>query len=287
MSFRTVAAATLGLAASLYGVTLPAQTPGLPELQPRLPPDVPPPMMLPDLTITAVQFEGGVFYGQCNRVRIVIRNAGHADASGPVPLRFTSAITSAESTVSRNLQYPRSIAAGATATLVVDAMSVSPLARNGAEQISVTVDPDRRILESSQTNNSFFVPLAVLTSGTNCPALRLVRGSAIEGSPIPFMMIIDRSFPRPMSVSWRTQQGAAIERPLCGGAGDYAGASGTVVFPAGTTTLQRTVYVQTCRDTEREPIDTPMSLQVTGSVNVTLPTPASVTGVIQDNLAPP
>ena len=35
-----------------------------------------------------------------------------------------------------------------------------------------------------------------------------------------------------MSVSWRTQHGAALERPLCGGAGDYAGASGTVVFPA-------------------------------------------------------
>ncbi len=269
------------LLAALPGAAAMAQTP-LPDLKPQLPS----PKILPDLTVTQIDFVNGVFHdGPCNRVAITIRNSGHAVAPGPIAVRLRLTITGAEAARSIDQPYPGRLDPGASAVVFFDAYDVTQLARSGAVEIRSTVDVSNTIVELDEGNNTRQVPPQTLASGSNCPVLRLIPGIGVEGAPVPIGIQVDRSFPRTIQVQWRVQQGAAIAGAQCGGGADFVLASGTVSFTANATDLLRTVYIQTCRDTQRE-IDEPLSLRVTGSRNVKLPAQPFVTGVVRDNQAP-
>ncbi len=241
---------------------------GAQTVQPRLPPALPSPQILPDLVVSQIQFEGGVFVGPCNRVGVTIANVGNSAVTAPVAVRLTTSIPATEATpASIDRQYGGGLSAGASATVFFDPYVLPADPTQLQIFVTAVVDPADEILELNGSNNLRTVEQAVLATRSACPALAVSGGSALEGSHVVFSVTVDRRFPRDVSVSYATAPGTAREGACTNG--DYPARSGALRFPANTDPRPQQVSVGTCQDLSKEP-DKGFSLRLSNPVNGTI-----------------
>jgi hypothetical protein len=269
---------TCALIATLWTSALPAQT-----LEPKLPPSLPSPQILPDLVVSRIEFVGGVYLGNCNRIGVTITNAGNSGVTAPVTVRLTTAIPVTEATpASIDRQHTAGLAAGASATLFFDPYALAIDPTQVQVFINAQVDPSNEIIELNESNNLRAVEQAVLATRTNCPVVSVTGGSALEGSPVAFSVTVDKRFPRDISVSYATANGTAVAG-ACSGGGDYLARSGTLRFPASTDPRPQIVSVSTCQDLPNE-ANEGFTLRLSNPVNATV-RPSQAAGTIQNRPA--
>jgi hypothetical protein len=264
-------AALLGL---LSGTAI-AQT-----IEPKLPPSLPSPQMLPDLVVSQIEFVDGVFVGPCSRVGVTISNAGRAAVNAPVTVRLATEIPATEATpASIDRQHSAGRAAGASATVFFDSYHLGVDPTLVQVFISALVDPVNEIIELGESNNRRVVEQSVLATRTDCPVVSVSGGSAREGGPVAFTVTMNRSFSREVSVSYATANGTAVAGS-CSGAADYVARTGTLRFPANTAPRPQVVSVNTCQDMPNEPDET-FTLRLSNPVNATIGQ-KQATGTVQN-----
>jgi CARDB protein/Calx-beta domain-containing protein len=254
-----------------------AQTP-----LPKLPPSLPSPILrFPDLVVTAVNFEGGVFFGSCNRVSVTVKNAGISGVANPVTVRLNVSVPVAEALRNYDQLTSGGLAAGASTQVAFDQVGIP-----GGVPFSVgaSIDPANAVQESNEGNNGMSVPASQLTSGTDCPRLSVAGGRAVEGKAVRFRVGLDKTFPRTVSVKFATADVTARGGPACSRDADYRTLGGTLTFPANTTALAQFIDVATCSDDVIEPAER-FDFRLSDPVNASLPQDISATGTI-DDLAP-
>lgn len=259
-------------------------SPAMPQtIEPKIPPSLPGPQMLPDLVVSRIEFVDGVFIGPCSRVGVTISNVGRAGIGAPVMVRLTTAIPATEATpTSIDRQFTAGLAAGASGTVFFDPFDLAVDPRRVQVFISAEADPANEIIELNQSNNRRDVEQSVLAARSDCPFVSVSGGSASEGSPVGFILRMSRPFPRDVSVSYATANGTAVAGP-CTGIGDYVSSDGHITFAARTTSLTRTVAVPTCTDGREESSES-FTLRLSGPVNATI-RPSQATGTIQNRPA--
>lgn len=271
------------LRASAILATLWTGAPVAQTLEPKFPPSLPSPQILPDLVVSRIEFVGGVYLGNCNRVGVTITNSGNSGVTAPITVRLTTSIPVTEATpVSIDRQHTAGLSAGASATVFFDPYNLAIDPTLVQVFISAQVDPVNEIVELNESNNLRTVEQAALATRTNCPVVSVTGGSALEGSPVAFSVAVDKRFPRDISVSYATANGTAVAG-ACNGGGDYLARSGTLRFPANTDPRPQVVSVSTCQDLPNE-ANEGFILRLSNPVNATVK-PSQAAGTIQNRPA--
>ena len=193
---------------------------------------------IPDLTVARITFVRGVFTGECNEVRVDVKNSRKIGVSQPIPVRLTSPTVEGSETI--NGVLPNGIGPGRTASVTFTGVFYGG-------SVTATVDPTNVVAESKEGNNER--TLADQPIG-HCPLLRIEGGvSASEGDPVRFTVSMEGKFPETVTVLYSTSNGTAKGGGSCDklSESDFLSVEkGTVRFQPGVT--KQTISIKTCAD---------------------------------------
>ena len=234
-----------------------AQTPVPQFPKPRVPD------MSSDLTVSNLRYVG------CDQLGANVRNSGNLPIVQPFNVSFVGVYPGGEAQAGLGEVTLQGLTAFATAT------PTSATAAAGYMLYFVRADSTGAVAEANATNNE---AIAQPTQLVNCPNVSVRSASNREGAVINFVVTLSHAFAAAVSVNFETRDVSAVGGATCGSA-DYVTARGTLVFPAGTTTLTQTVPVQTCSDTVADGSET-FSLRLRGVTNGRISSGAGATGTI-------